>query len=119
MVETTTTTCDDVTYLTERMARFANFLDVLTKKDPNLAEWSQWVRTISVPLAIAGIRSGALGPDLKRAAGCLTPQSRAIWCQRALEAKSIEYEFDLANFNHYEVERVARYLELLAASAAV
>ena len=119
MVETTTTTCDDVTYLTERMGRFANFLDVLTLKDPNLAEWAAWCRTISVPLAIAGIRSGALGPDLKQAASCLTPQSRAIWCQRALEAKSLEYEFNLANFNHYEVERVCRYLELLAASAAV
>ena len=101
------------------MTRFASFLDVLTKKDPNLGEWATWCRTISVPLALASIRSGALGPDFKQAASCLTPQSRAIWCQRALEAKSILYDFNLANFNHYEVERVCRYLELLAASAAV
>ena len=105
-------------YLEERLTRFAGLLDELSKKDENLQEWTSWVRTISVPLAIAGIRSGALGPDLKQAALCLTAGSRALWCQRALEAKSLDYDFNLANFTHYEVERVCRYLELLSSAAA-
>ena len=77
-------------YLSERMTRFADFLDELSKKDSALSEWADWCRTISVPLAIASIRSGALGPDLKQAAACHTPQSRALWCAKALEAKSLE-----------------------------
>ena len=109
---------DNERYLEERLTRFADFLDELTKKDENLGPWSSWVRTISVPLAIAGIRSGALGPDLKQAALCLTAGSRALWCAKALEGKSLEYGFELANFSLYEQERVCRYLELLSASAA-
>ena len=105
-------------WLSERMERFALFLDELSKKDENLSEWASWCRTISVPLAIASIRSGALGPDLQRAALCLTPQSRAVHCVKALEAKSLIYGFELANFSQYEQERVVRYLELLAHAAA-
>ena len=116
MTEATTTTCEN--YLAERMTRFADFLDELAKKDENLADWASWVRTISVPLAIAGILSGALGPDLQRAALCLTSQSRAVWCGKALEAKSLEYGFELSSFSQYERDRVVRYLELLAHAAA-
>ena len=99
------------------MTRFADFLDELSAKDENLGPWADWVRTISVPLAIASIRSGALGPDLKQAAACLPPQSRALWCAKALEAKSLEYSFSLENFTQPETERVCRYLELLAHAA--
>ena len=105
------------TYLAERMGRFADFLDDLSKKDENLGPWADWVRTISVPLAIASIRSGALGPDLRQAALCLTPQSRALWCAKALDAKSLEFSFCLENFTQPEQERVRRYLELLAHAA--
>ena len=115
MTEPSTTTSE--TYLAERMGRFADFLDDLSKKDENLGPWASWVRTISVPLAIASIRSGALGPDLQSAAACLTAQSRALWCEKALEAKSLEYSFELANFTQPEQERVRRYLELLAHAA--
>ncbi len=104
-------------YLAERIARFADFLDELTIKDENLKDWADWCRTISVPLAIASIRAGALGPELKRAALCLTAQTRAYWCARALEAKSLDYNFELSNFSQPETERVCRYLELLAHSA--
>ena len=115
MSANSTTTSE--TYLAERMGRFADFLDDLSKKDPALKEWADWCRTISVPLAIASIRSGALGPDLKQAAACHTPQSRALWCAKALEAKSLEYSFSLENFSQPEQERVRRYLELLAHAA--
>ena len=105
-------------WLEARLYRFADFLDELTAKDENLREWATWCRGCSVTLAIAGIRSGALGPDLQRAALCLTPQSRAVHCVKALESKSLEYGFELANFSQYEQERVVRYLELLAHAAA-
>ena len=117
MTEDSSTTTSE-TYLAERMGRFADYLDDLSKKDPALSEWASWCRTISVPLAIASIRSGALGPDLKQAALCVTPQSRALWCAKALDAKSLEYSFELANFTQPETERVRRYLELLAHAAA-
>ena len=100
------------------MTRFADFLEELSKKDENLGPWASWCRTISVPLAIASIRSGALGPDLQRAALCVTPQSRAVHCVKALEAKSLQYNFEITNFSQYETERVVRYLELLAHAAA-
>ena len=115
MSANSTTTSE--TYLAERMTRFADFLDELSKKDENLGPWASWCRTISVPLAIASIRSGALGPDLKDAALSVTAQSRALWCAKALEAKSLEYGFDLENFSQPEQERVRRYLELLAHAA--
>ena len=105
-------------WLAERMTRFADFLDELAKKDENLGEWADWIRGCSVTLAIAGIRSGALGPDLQRAALCLTAQSRAVHCVKALEAKSLEYGFELLHFSQPETERVVRYLELLAHAAA-
>ena len=104
-------------YLAERMARFADFLDTLTTKDPNLGPWSAWVRTISPGVAIASIRAGALGDNLKRAASCVTAQTRAYWCARALEGFAVQYGFELANFSQPETERVCRYLELLAHSA--
>jgi hypothetical protein len=100
------------------MTRFALFLDVLSEKDQNLSEWADWVRSVSPGLAIASIRAGALGSDLQAAAQCQTAQERAGWCSRALEAKSLEYGFDLAKFTQPETERVCRYLELLAHSAA-
>ena len=105
------------TYLAERMGRFADFLDDLSKKDENLGPWADWVRTISPAVAIASIRSGALGPELKQAAGCLTSQSRAVWCAKALEGFAVEYGVTLENFSQPETERVRRYLELLAHSA--
>ncbi len=104
-------------YLAERMERFALFLDELAKKDENLKEWSAWVRTISPAVAVASIRAGALGDDLKRAALCLTAQSRAVHCAKALEGFAVEYNFELAKFSQPETERVCRYLELLAHSA--
>ena len=106
------------TYLAERMGRFAGFLDELAKKDESLREWASWCRTISAPLAIASIRSGALGPDLQRAALCLTAQSRAFWCAKALESTSLIHGFEVSTFTQYERERVVRYLELLAHAAA-
>ena len=118
MTGASTTTCNSEQYLSERMTRFADFLDELAKKDANLADWASWCRTISVPLAIASIRSGALGPDLQRAALCVTPQSRAVHCVKALEARSLLYGFELGNFSQYETERVCRYLELLAHAAS-
>jgi hypothetical protein len=99
------------------MTRFADFLDELSAKDENLREWASWCRTISVPLAIASIRSGALGPDLQRAALCLTAQSRSVWCAKALEGFALEYSFNLDRFTQPETERVTRYLELLAHAA--
>ena len=105
------------TYLAERMERFALFLDELAKKDENLAEWASWVRTISPAVAVASIRAGALGDELKRAALCLTAQSRAVHCARALEGFALDYGFQLASFSQPETERVCRYLELLAHSA--
>ena len=104
-------------YLSVRMTRFADFLDELSRKDANLGPWADWCRTISVPLAIASIRAGALGPDLQRAASALTAQERALHCAKALEAKSLEYNFNLDNFTQPETERCCRYLELLAAAA--
>ena len=111
-----TTTSEE--WLQARLYRFANFLDELTAKDENLGPWADWVRGCSVTLAIAGIRSSALGPDLKKAALCLTAQTRAVHCVKALEAKSLEYSFDLERFSQHETERVVRYLELLAFAAA-
>ena len=105
------------TYLAERMGRFANFLDDLSAKDPALKEWASWVRTISPAVAIGSIRSGALGDHLKQAAACLTSQSRAVWCAKALEGFAVEYGFSLDRFEQPETERVCRYLELLAHSA--
>ena len=105
-------------YLAERMERFALFLDELAKKDENLAEWADWVRTISPAVAVASIRAGALGDDLKRAALCLTAQSRAVHCAKALEGFALDYGFQLSSFSQPETERVCRYLELLAHSAA-
>ena len=105
-------------WLQARLYRFADFLDELTAKDGNLADWATWCRGCSVTLAIAGIRSGALGPDLQRAALCLTAQSRAVHCIKALEAKSLEFGFELLHFSQPETERVVRYLELLAHAAA-
>ena len=104
-------------YLSERMTRFADFLDTLTVKDENLKEWADWVRTISPTVAVASIRAGALGDELKQAASCLTAQSRAVHCARALEGFALDYGFQLANFSQPEMERVCRYLELLAHSA--
>jgi hypothetical protein len=104
-------------YLIERMTRFADFLDTLTVKDENLKEWADWVRTISPTVAVASIRAGALGDDLKQAASCVTAQTRAYWCARALEGFAVQYGFELANFSQPETERVCRYLELLAHSA--
>ena len=104
-------------YLADRMERFALFLDELAKKDPNLGPWASWVRTISPAVAVASIRAGALGDDLKRAALCLTAQSRAVHCASALEGFAVQYGFELANFSQPETERVCRYLELLAHSA--
>ena len=106
------------TYLAERMTRFADFLDELAKKDENLGPWASWVRTISPAVAVASIRAGALGDDLKRAALCLTPQSRAVHCAKALEGFAVDYGFQLAKFSQPETERVCRYLELLAHSAS-
>ena len=105
-------------WLEARLYRFADFLDELTAKDENLRDWATWCRGCSVTLAIAGIRSGALGPDLQRAALCVTPQSRAVHCALALEGFALDYGFQLANFSQPETERVCRYLELLAHSAA-
>ena len=105
------------TYLAERMERFALFLDELAKKNENLGPWADWVRTISPAVAVASIRAGTLGDDLKRAALCLTAQSRAVHCAKALEGCALDYAFQLANFSQPETERVCRYLELLAHSA--
>ena len=116
MTDSNSTTTSEA-YLAERMERFALFLDELAKKDENLAEWASWVRTISPAVAVASIRAGALGDDLKRAALCLTAQSRAVHCARALEGFALDYGFQLANFSQPETERVCRYLELLAHSA--
>ena len=115
MTDSSMTTSEE--WLEARLYRFADFLDELTAKDENLGPWADWVRGCSVTLAIAGIRSGALGPDLQRAALCVTPQSRAVHCVKALEAKSLEYGFELERFSQYEQERVVRYLELLAHAA--
>ena len=115
MTDSSTTTSEQ--YLAERMERFALFLDELAKKDENLAEWASWVRTISPAVAVASIRAGALGDELKRAALCLTAQSRAVHCARALEGFALDYGFQLASFSQPETERVCRYLELLAHSA--
>jgi hypothetical protein len=115
MTEASTTTSE--TYLSERMTRFADFLDTLTIKDENLKEWASWVRTITPAVAVASIRAGALGDDLKQAASCVTAQTRAYWCARALEGFAVQYGFELANFSQPETERVCRYLELLAHSA--
>ena len=104
-------------YLGDRMERFALFLDDLAKKDPNLGPWADWVRTISPAVAVASIRAGALGDDLKRAASCATAQTRAYWCARALEGFAVQYGFELGRFSQPETERVCRYLELLAHSA--
>ena len=104
-------------YLIERMTRFADFLDTLTVKDENLGPWADWVRTISPAVAVASIRAGALGDELKRAAQCLTAQSRAVHCARALEGFALDYDFRLSSFSQPETERVCRYLELLAHSA--
>ena len=57
------------------------------------------------------------GDELKRAALCLTAQSRAVHCARALEGFALDYGFQLASFSQPETERVCRYLELLAHSA--
>ena len=116
MTDSSMTTSEE--WLEARLYRFADFLDELTAKDENLGSWAVWIRGCSVTLAIAGIRSGALGPDLQRAALCVTPQSRAVHCVKALEAKSLEYGFDLERFSQYETERVVRYLELLAHAAS-
>ena len=105
-------------YLAERMVRFADFLDRLTAKDVNLAEWASWCRTISPTVAVASIRAGALGDSLLRAASCDTAQTRAHWCAKALEGFAVEYNFNLAHFSQYETERVTRYLELLVHSAS-
>ena len=105
-------------YLIDRMERFAVFLDGLAKKDLNLGPWADWVRTISPAVAVASIRAGALGDDLKRAASCATAQTRAYWCARALEGFAVQYGVELTNFSQPETERVCRYLELLAHSAA-
>ena len=105
-------------YLAERMVRFADFLDGLTAKDVNLADWATWVRSISPAVAVASIRAGALGDDLLRAASCDTAQSRAHWCAKALEGFAVEYNFELARFSQYETERVTRYLELLVHTAS-
>ena len=105
------------TYLADRMERFALFLDDLAAKDENLKEWASWVRTISPAVAVASIRAGALGDDLKRAASCATAQTRAYWCARALEGFAVQYGFELGRFSQPETERVCRYLELLAHSA--
>ena len=113
-----TTTTSSEQWLAERMTRFADFLDEITAKDEKLGDWASWCRTISVPLAIASIRIGALGPDLKRAALCVTAQNRAHWCAKALEAKSLEYGFEVSNFSQAETQRVCRYLELLAHAAS-
>ena len=116
MTEASMTTSE--TYLADRMERFALFLDMLAKKDENLAEWADWVRTISPAVAVASIRAGALGDELKRAALCLTAQSRAVHCALALQGFALDYGFELANFSQPETERVCRYLELLAHSAS-
>ena len=115
MTDSCTTTSEQ--YLSERMERFALFLDELSKKDENLLDWASWVRTISPAVAVASIRAGALGDNLKQAASCVTAQTRAYWCARALEGFAVQYGFDLANFSQPETERVCRYLELLAHSA--
>ena len=115
MTEASMTTSE--TYLAERMTRFADFLDTLTVKDENLGPWADWVRTISPAVAVASIRAGALGDELKRAAQCLTAQSRAVHCALALQGFALDYGFELANFSQPETERVCRYLELLAHSA--
>ena len=116
MTDSSTTTSD--AYLSKRMERFALFLDDLAAKDENLAEWASWCRTISPAVAVASIRAGALGDNLKRAASCATAQTRAYWCARALEGFAFQYGFELANFSQPETERVCRYLELLAHSAS-
>ena len=116
MTDSNSTTTSEA-YLSERMARFADFLDMLAAKDENLGPWASWVRTISPAVAVASIRAGALGDDLQRAALCLTAQSRAVHCAKALEGFALDYGFQLANFSQPETERVCRYLELLAHSA--
>ena len=105
-------------YLAERMVRFADFLDYLTAKDVNLADWASWCRTISPTVAVASIRAGALGDSLLRAASCDTAQTRAHWCAKALEGFADEYSFNLVRFTQPERERVTRYLELLAHAAS-
>jgi hypothetical protein len=99
------------------MGRFADFLDELSAKDENLRAWADWVRGFSPAVAVASIRAGAIGDDLRRASLCLTAQSRAVWCAKALEGFAIEYSFDLEKFSQPETERVTRYLELLAHAA--
>ena len=116
MTDSNSTTTSEA-YLSERMARFADFLDMLAAKDENLGPWASWVRTISPAVAVSSIRAGALGDDLKRAASCATAQTRAYWCARALEGFAVQYGFELASFSQPETERVCRYLELLAHSA--
>jgi hypothetical protein len=114
----TTTSDYNEAWLLERFERFAEFLEVLSKKDEGLLSWATWVRGTPMSLAISSIRAGALGPDLQRASLCPTTQTRAACCTAALSAKSLEYGFDLANFSQAEIERATRYLELLAHAAS-
>ena len=112
-----TTTCDEE-WLRGKFDRFAAYLRELSAKDEALLDWASWVTSSPVSLAIASVRSGAVGEDLKRAAEATTSQERAHHCGKALEANAIIYGFDLAKFTQPETERVCRYLELLAHAAS-